>query len=81
MIRSEKIERLVKQLIDALPTGLQQASQDLQTTFRDILQSGLAKLDLVTREEFDVQTGVLLKLRKEIKQLEEKVQQLEQQIK
>ncbi len=80
MIRPDKIEQLAKQLVDALPQSLQKASQDLQASFHEILRSGLAKLDLVTREEFDIQTGVLLKTRQELKRLEEKLRQLEENI-
>ena len=80
MITTDKIEQLAKQLIDSLPESIHKVSQDLQTGFRDILQNSLAKLDLVTREEFDVQTSVLLKTRQELTKLEEKIQLLETQI-
>ena len=54
---------LARRLSDLVPPGLRESREDLQRTFKSALQSGLAKLDLVTREEFDVQRAVLLRTR------------------
>ena len=64
-------------LADALPKGADVLRQDLENNFRAVLQSGLAKLDLVTREEFDVQRAVLLRAREKITQLEARLAELE----
>ncbi|WP_438404672.1 accessory factor UbiK family protein, partial [Aeromonas hydrophila] len=47
---------------------------------RQVLQAQLGKLDLVSREEFDVQTKVLLRTREKLAALESKLAQLEQQL-
>ncbi|MDQ3511968.1 MAG: accessory factor UbiK family protein [Pseudomonadota bacterium] len=53
---------------------------ELQQNFKSVLQSGLAKLDLVTREEFEVQRAVLLRTREKLDQLQRAVADLESQI-
>jgi hypothetical protein len=50
---------------------------DVENNLRALLQSAFAKLDLVTREEFDVQTQVLLKTREQLDRLEQKLNALE----
>lgn len=64
------IERLAKSLVDALPAGLRTMRDDLEQNFRSVLRSGLGKLDLVTREEFDVQRAVLARTREKLEALE-----------
>lgn len=71
------INQWVQQILAALPPGLQHLPQNLQQHLRDAISSTLNKCDLVTREEFDAQTGVLLKTRTKLEQLEKKIQELE----
>jgi len=52
-------------------------AKDVEKNLRAVLQSVFAKLDLVTREEFDVQQAVLLKTREKLEALEAKVAALE----
>jgi len=54
-------------------------AKDLEKNLRAVLQGVFAKLDLVTREEFDVQQAVLLKAREKLEALEAKVAALEAQ--
>jgi BMFP domain-containing protein YqiC len=54
-----------------------QAQQDLRTNFHDVLAQGLRRLDLVTREEFDVQSQVLARTRAKVEELERRVAELE----
>lgn len=77
MIQVQSIDELAQRLAALVPPGLQQAREDLTSTFRSALQSGLRNLDLVTREEFDVQRCVLLRTREKIEQLEQQVLALE----
>ncbi|WP_101926848.1 MULTISPECIES: ubiquinone biosynthesis accessory factor UbiK [Luteimonas] len=82
MIDLTHIDELARRLSGLVPPGLRgEASQDLreelQENFKAVLQSGLAKLDLVTREEFDVQRAVLLRTREKLDALEAQVRQLE----
>jgi len=71
------MENLVKKLADTVPQGLKSVREDLEQNFRSVLQSGLGKLDLVTREEFEVQEAVLAKAREKLEALEAKLKELE----
>jgi BMFP domain-containing protein YqiC len=51
--------------------------EDLEQNFRSVLRGGLEKLDLVTREEFEVQEAVLTRTREKLESLEKKVAELE----
>jgi BMFP domain-containing protein YqiC len=53
--------------------------RDLEQNFKGVLQSQLANLDLVTREEFDVQANVLRRTREKLAALEQRLAGLEQQ--
>ncbi len=75
---SEKtLQDLVRKLADAVPDGLQSVRSDLEKNFRSVLQSGLDKLELVTREEFEVQEAVLQRTREKLEALEERLKALE----
>jgi BMFP domain-containing protein YqiC len=56
---------------------LRTVQKDLEGNFRAVLRASLSKLDLVTREEFDVQTRVLERTRARLEQLETRLQELE----
>lgn len=72
-----KLDELARKLIDALPGGVRDLRADVEKNFRSALQSGFAKMDLVTREEFDVQTAVLARTRAKVESLEKQVAALE----
>jgi len=75
---SEKtLQDLVRKLADAVPDGLQSVRSDLEKNFRSVLQSGLDKLELVTREEFEVQEAVLQRTREKLEALEERLKDFE----
>ena len=59
MIDLNHIDALARRLSDLVPPGLRDSREELQATFKSALQAGLGKLDLVTREEFEVQREVL----------------------
>jgi ubiquinone biosynthesis accessory factor UbiK len=63
-------DELSKRLSKVLPEGVRDFEHDLQAKFREILQATFAKLDLVTREEFDTQVKVLERTRKKLDLLE-----------
>jgi len=77
MIDLNHIDELARRLSDLVPPGLREGREELQQTFKGALQSGLAKLDLVTREEFDVQRAVLLRTREKLDALDRAVTALE----
>lgn len=72
------IDELARQISDSIPAGVRGVQQDLQKNIHTLLQGSLAKLDLVTREEFDTQTQVLLRTREKLEQLEKTIAGLEE---
>jgi BMFP domain-containing protein YqiC len=81
MINAKKIEEIAKQVTDSIPVGLKNLATDLEDKTKTILQRKLSQLDVVSREEFDVQTQVLIKTREKIAHLETKLAELEALIK
>jgi BMFP domain-containing protein YqiC len=77
MIDLNHIDALARRLSDLVPPGLRESREELQSTFKSALQAGLSKLDLVTREEFEVQRAVLLRTREKLDALEQAVAALE----
>ena len=77
MIDLNQLDDLARRLSDLVPPGLRQSREELQSTFKSALQAGLSKLDLVTREEFDVQRAVLLRTREKLDALEQVVAAME----
>jgi len=71
------IDDLARKLSSALPQGLANMRRDIEDNFKAVLQSGLAKMDLVTRQEFDVQAGVLKRTREKLEALEAKIAEWE----
>ena len=80
MIDLGHIDDLARRLSQLVPPGLRDSQEELQQTFKSALQAGLGKLDLVTREEFDVQQAVLLRTREKLETLERTVAALETQL-
>jgi len=75
---TETIDRLARKLAEAVPEGLRSVRDDLEQNFRSVLQSSLSRLDLVTREEFDVQQAVLARTREKLEALELRLKSLEE---
>jgi len=80
MIDLSHIDDLARRLSNLVPPGMRDSREELQQNFKSILQTGLGKLDLVTREEFDVQRAVLLRTREKLEALQQAVAQLEAQL-
>ncbi len=72
MIDPQKIDAISRKLSDALPAGGQQLATDMRQRFRSILSSALEGLDLVSREEFEVQKAVLRRSREKLEALEKR---------
>ncbi|MHA6205863.1 accessory factor UbiK family protein [Dyella soli] len=77
MMDRQDIDQLAQRLVSLVPPGLAQAHQDLRTNFSDVLAQGLRRLDLVTREEFEVQSQVLARTRAKVEALEKRIADLE----
>jgi len=80
MINAKKIEDIAKQVTDAIPPSLKNIASDFEDKTKTVLQRKLSQLDVVSREEFDVQTQVLLKTREKISELEAKIAELEDKL-
>ena len=80
MIDLATIDDLARRLSGLVPPGLRDGRAELQQNFKAVLQAGLSRLDLVTREEFEVQRAVLLRTREKLEQLQLAVSDLESQI-
>ncbi len=71
------IDDLARRLAGSVPESVMALRRDLEQNFKGVLQSQLAKLDLVTREEFDVQAAVLKRTREKLAALEQRLAALE----
>jgi hypothetical protein len=60
-----------------VPEGLRSVREDLENNFRSVLKASLSRLDLVTREEFEVQEAVLAKTREKLEALEARLEKME----
>ncbi|PLR36236.1 hypothetical protein CYR55_11755 [Chimaeribacter californicus] len=77
MIDPKKIEQIARQVHESMPKGIRDFGGDVEKKIRQVLQSQLTRLDLVNREEFDVQTQVLLRTREKLALLEQRLEALE----
>ena len=80
MINAKKIEEIAKQVTESIPPGLKNMASEFEDKAKTIMQSKLSQLDVVTREEFDVQTQVLIKTRTKLSELEVKLAEIEAKI-
>ena len=74
LLNAKTLEDLAARIGKAVELG---TAKDIEKNVRAVLQSGLSRLDLVTREEFDTQARVLAKTREKLERLETRVAQLE----
>lgn len=75
MLDNTTFDVLAKKLFAVIPNSMHQVDKDIQSQFKQILQAAFAQLDLVTREEFDVQTKVLARTREKLDALEQQIDQ------
>lgn len=80
MFDHKTIDDLADRISSAIPPGLHNFKDDMEKNVHALLQSGLSKLDLVSREEFEVQKAVLAKTRARLEALEKQVAELEKSI-
>jgi len=71
------IDDLAQRLAGAVPESVSALRRDLEQNFKGVLQSQLSRLDLVTREEFDVQAALLKRTRAKRAALEKRLATLE----
>jgi len=73
----KQLDDLTDRLVGLLPKGVVDMQKDVEKNMRAMLQSTFVKMDLVTREEFDVQTAVLARTREKLEKLELQIAELE----
>ena len=74
------LDQLVKKLSSAMPDSVKHLQADIENNLKSGLEAGLQKMNLITREEFEIQSAVLLKTRKKVEALEEKIKELEDKL-
>ena len=72
-MESSKIQELIEGILNILPQNTKEMKNDLKDNLKILLNDYLRKIDVVTREEFDIQKEVLLKTREKLDDLEEKL--------
>ncbi len=80
MIDTKKIEELARKIHEAIPKGVQELGDNVEKKIRQVLQLQLAKLNFVSREEFDIQTQVLQRTREKVTMLEKRMDIMEARI-
>jgi BMFP domain-containing protein YqiC len=77
IMNSNVLDDLAKRLADSVPESLRAFGRDLESNFKAVLQAQLAKLDLVTRQDFDVQAAILERTQEQLTALEARLKDLE----
>jgi ubiquinone biosynthesis accessory factor UbiK len=76
-INTEGLDDLARRLADSVPESLRAFGRDLETNFKAVLQAQLSKLDLVTRQDFDVQAAILERTQTKLAELETRLKEIE----
>ncbi|MGF1528158.1 MAG: accessory factor UbiK family protein [Candidatus Competibacterales bacterium] len=79
-IDPKTIDEITRRFMEAVPPGVRQLQTDMEKNVRAGLQTAFARLDIVTREEFDVQQAVLARTRSRLEELERQVAALEMRL-
>ncbi len=74
---STALDELARRLADSVPESLRSFGRDLEGNFKAVLQAQLSKLDLVSRQEFDVQAALLARTLEKLAALDQRLQELE----
>jgi len=77
MIDAQLIDDLVSKISDVVPPGIKEIEMEVKKQIKAIIESSIAKMDLVSREEFDIQVKVLAKTREKIDKLERQLLEME----
>ncbi len=73
---NDPLEELTRRISSLIPGDVKHMQDDIENNVRSLLQATLSKMNLVTREEFDVQSAVLQRTREKLEQLEKQLEQL-----
>ena len=75
----DKIESILSEVSNALPENIQHLKKDIEHNLRATLNASFARMELVTREEFDIQTALLQRTRAQLDELKARLEELEKQ--
>jgi BMFP domain-containing protein YqiC len=78
ILNSTALDELARRLAESVPESLRSFGRDLEGNFKAVLQAQLSKLDLVSRQEFDVQAALLSRTQEKLAALDKRLQELEQ---
>jgi ubiquinone biosynthesis accessory factor UbiK len=76
-MNSEGLDDLARRLADSVPESLRAFGRDMESNFKAVLQAQLSKLDLVTRQDFDVQAAILERTQSKLTELEGRLKDIE----
>ena len=76
-LNSNSLDELARRLAEAVPESLRSFGRDLEANFKAVLQAQLGRLDLFSRQEFDVQSAVLARTQAQVTELEARLKDLE----
>jgi ubiquinone biosynthesis accessory factor UbiK len=77
MVDRKTLDEIARKLAEVVPPGVQAVRDDMERNFRSVLQGALGRLDLVTREEFDMQQALLARTREKLDALIQRLAELE----
>ena len=77
MIDNQTVNRLSAQINALLPPGLHQVREDFEARLKTLLQQQLTRLEMVSREEFEIQARVLARTREKLEVIEARLKELE----
>ena len=77
MIDPRRFDDLARRIQASLPPGLDEVREDVTRNIRAIVAAGIARMDLIEREEFDVQSAVLARTREKLEALDLRVRRIE----
>ena len=80
MINKEHIEEFIQQASKLVPDDLSRFKKEIENNLRTTLSASLSKMDLVTREEYDIQTALLQRTRAKLDKLQKKLIDIENQL-
>jgi BMFP domain-containing protein YqiC len=76
-MNTESLDDLARRLADSVPESLRAFGRDMESNFKAVLQAQLSKLDLVTRQDFDVQAAILERTSGKLAELEARLKDIE----
>jgi len=80
VIDPKVLDDLARTLADSVPPGLRELRRDMEKNARAALEGAFARLNLVSREEFEIQAGVLARTRAKLETLEKHLAELEAEL-